>query len=203
MLAKPLTLLINRSLAEGTVPSDWKHATVTPVYKSGPKTDPANYRPISVLPVFVKILERAVHNMVYSYLQENKLLSVYQSGFRPLHSISTCLIDVTNKLLHNMDKGLLTGSVFIDLSKSFDTLDHELMLKKLVLLGFSDSTVIWFKAYLTNRVQSIITSGEVSDPKPIHFGVPQGSILGPLLFIIYINDLPFMVQNCSIELYAC
>ena len=201
-LAKPLTILMNRSLAEGSIPSEWKHAIVTPVHKSGSKTDAANYRPISVLPVFVKILERAVHNMVYRYLQDNQLLSTYQSGFRPLHSTGTCLIDTTNKLLLNIDRGLLTGMVFLDLSKAFDTLDHERMREKLSQIGFNESAVVWFDDYLTNRTQSIALNCVVSDPQSLQYGVPQGSILGPLLFIIYINELPSIIQNCSIQLYA-
>ena len=111
-IAKPLTLLMNRTISEGSIPSEWKHAVVTPVCKSDSKTDPANYRPISVLPVFSKILERAVHKMVYTYLQQHNLLSVYQSGFRSLHSTSTCLADVTNTLLKNIDNGQFTGLVF-------------------------------------------------------------------------------------------
>ena len=101
-IVKPLTILINRSLAEGAIPSDWKHAVVTPIHKAGTTTDAANYRPISTLPVFAKLLERAAHNMVYSYLQDNSLLTNYQSEYRPLHSTSTCLIDVTNSLLQNI-----------------------------------------------------------------------------------------------------
>ena len=202
VISKPLTVLINRSLVEGAIPSEWKHATVTPIQKSGSTTDAANYRPISTLPVFAKILERTVHSMVYSYLQENRLLSKYQSGYRLLHSTSTCLTDVTNKILYNMDKGQLTGMVFLDLSKAFDTIDHDLMLNKLISLGFSDTAVIWFKTYLTNRSQSVYVNGVVSDPQSIPFGIPQGSILGPLLFITYINDLPSVSTNCDIQLYA-
>ena len=134
-LAKPLAILMNRSLAEGAIPSDWKHAMVTPVFKVSSKTDPANYRPISVLPAFVKIVEQTVHTMVYDY-QENQLLTACQSGFRPLHSTSTCLFDTTNKLLDNIDKGFLTGMIFLDLSKAFDTLDHNKMQEKLSILGF-------------------------------------------------------------------
>ena len=115
---------------------------VTSVFKVGSKTDPANYRPISVLPAFVKILERSVHTMVYDYLQENQQLTACQSGFRPLHSTSTCLIDTTNKLLHNIEKGLLTGMIFLDLSKAFDTLDHNKMQEKLSLLGLNASSVL-------------------------------------------------------------
>ena len=173
---------MNRSIDEGSIPSEWKHALVTPIHKSGQKSDPANYRPISVLPVFMKIMERAIHKSIYTYLQENKLLSNLQSGFRPLHSTTTSLIDMTNRVLHNMDKSLLTGMAFLDLSKAFDTLDHNLMIKKLSSLGFMNSALVRLNAYLTNRTQLIVTNGVVSDPQPIHFGIPQGSILGPLLF---------------------
>lgn len=148
-LAKPLTALMNRSLAEGAIPADWKHATVTPIFKSGSITDPSNYRPISVLPVFCKIFERAIHLMVYEYLQKNKLLSVYQSGFRPLHSTATCLTDV-----------------FLDLSQAFDTLDYTHLLGKLSRLGFTSSSVQWFNAYLYNRTQSIVVDGVLYCPKP-------------------------------------
>ena len=146
---------------------------VTPIHKAGTTTDAANYRPISTLPVFAKLLERAAHNMVYSYLQDNSLLTNYQSGYRPLHSTSTCLIDVTNSLLQNIDKGQLTGMVFLDLSKAFDTIDHDTMLNKLQDLGFSGSAVVWFRSYLTDRSQSVCTDGVVSDPQSIAFGVPQ------------------------------
>ena len=111
-----VNFVMNRTINEGSLPADWKHAIVTPVHKAGSKSDPSNFRPISVLPIFSKILERAVHRMVYSYLQEHRLLSPLQSGFRPLHSTSTCLAHVTNTLLENIDKGLLTGLIFLDLS---------------------------------------------------------------------------------------
>ena len=201
-LSRPLTVLINRLLAEGIVPSEWKHAIITPVYKSGARTNLSNYRPISVLPVFSKILERAVHQMVYNHLQQNKPLSQLQSGFRPLHSTTTCLTHVTNSILNNIDKGLLTGLVFLDLSKAFDTLDHCLMLEKLSNFGFDRSAVQWFKSYLLERSQSICMNGVCSEPQSISFGVPQGSVLGPLLFIMYVNDLPSAIKFCNVELYA-
>ena len=118
--------------------------------------------------------------MVYSYLQEHRLLSPLQSGFRPLHSTSTCLTHV----LENIDKGLLTGLIFLDLSKAFDTLDHSNMLDKLTSLGMNRSAVQWFRSYLTVRTQSVCTNGVLSEPQPISFEVPQGSVLGLLIFVI-------------------
>ena len=156
-------MMMNRSIAEGMVPSEWKRAMVTPVHKSGPKIDPSNYRLVSVLPVFSKILERAVNQMVYIYLQQHKPLSSSQSGFRPLHSTTTCLVHVTNTILKNIDNGLLTGLVFLDLSKTFDTLDHSLMLDKLSAFGFNRSPVQWFNSYLTDRSQCVCINGSCFD----------------------------------------
>ena len=189
-LATPLAILMNRSINEGSIPASWKYAIVTPVFKSGSKSDTSNYGLISVLPVFAKILEKAVHEMVYNFVLQHKLLSSYQSGFRLLHSTATSLIDITNTILHNTDKEKLTGLAFLDLSKAFDTLDHELLLTKLADFGLSKSSVNWFNAYLTNITQSVIINGIQSDAEPILHGVPQGSVLGPLLFIMHINNLP-------------
>ena len=141
-LVKPLTLLMNRTINERALPADWKHAIVTPVHKAGSKSDPSNFRPISVLPVFSKMLERAVRRMVYNYLQEHKLLPPLQSGLRPLHSTSTFLTHVTNTLLENIDKGQLTGLIFLDLREAFDTLDHSIMLDKLALLEMNRSAAV-------------------------------------------------------------
>ena len=138
--------------------------------------------------------------MVYVYVQDKKIFSKFQSG--ALHSTSTCLTHVTNNLLQNINKGLLTGLVFLDLSKAFDTLDYYVLLDKLSSFGFNRSALQWFTSYLTNRTQSVCVNGVVSDSQTIMFGVPQGSVLGPLLFIMYINDLPHVIRFCNIELYA-
>ena len=120
----------------------------------------------------------------------------------PLPSTCACITHLTKTMLENIDKGLITGLIFLDLSKAFDTLDHSIMLDKLSSLGMNRSTVQWFRSYLTMLTQSVCTNGVLSEPQPISFGVPQGSIRGPLLFIIYINDLPVAVQGCSVKLYA-
>ena len=167
---------MNRSLAEGSIPLEWKHATVKPVHNlTLERIQLTIYRPISVLPVFNKILERAVYKMVYTFLWQHNLLSVYQSGFRSLQSTSTCLTDIKNTLLQNIDKGQITGLVFLDLTKAFDTLDHSVLLDKLASLGFSKASVQWFKAYLTDRTQSVVVNGSTSDLQSVSFGVPQGS----------------------------
>ena len=140
--------------------------------------------------------------MVYTFLQQHNLLSVYQSGFRSLHSTSTCLTDITNTLLQNIDTGQLKGLVFLDLTKAFDTLDLSVLLDKLASLGFTKASVQWLKAYLTDRTQSAVVNGSTSDSQSVSFGVPQGSLIGPLLFIIYISDVPSVVKHCKIQLYA-
>ena len=167
------------------------------VHKAGSKNDPSNYRPISVLPVFSKILERGVHKMVYDHLQLNNLLSPSQSDFRPLHSTSTYLTHVTNTLLQNIEKGLLTGLVFLDLSKAFDTLNHNLLLDKLVQsFCLSTSARQQFFSYLTNRSQSVCVNGIVSEPQKIDFGAPPGQ---RLLFIMYINDISHIIRYSNVE----
>ena len=194
---------MNRSISEGAIPSAWKQAIITPVLKSGPKSIMFNHRPISILPVFSKIQEKAVHRMVYDYFQTHNILSVHQSGFRPLHSTTTSLTDTTNTVLQNIDKGKLTGLAFLDLTKAFDTLDHDLLLNKLSDYKLlTPTTVHWFRAYLTGRTQRVCINGALSDPEAILYGVPHGSILGHLMFIMYINDLTTAVKHCKVHLYA-
>ena len=191
IIASPLIKIMNASMAEGVVPTDWKNARVTPMFKKGKPNDMDNYRPISVLPVASKLLER-----------EHQLLSPYQCGFRKNHSTECATISFTDSIRRGMDQGLLTGAVLIDLRKPFDTVDHQTLNNKLQSYGIMGTELSWFADYLRNRKQMVGFGSELSDPCPITFGVPQGSILGPFLFILLVNDLPLTTNHCSILMYA-
>lgn len=143
-----------------------------------------------MLPTLNKILEKAVHHQLYYFLKENKIVASKQFGFRPKLSTNTALTHFTDNLLLNMDSGRLTGAVFLDLSKAFDTVDRNLLLHKFNSVGLSDDTLNWFQSYLTNRKQRTSVGDALSVAAPITVEVPHGSILGPLLFLIYVKDLP-------------
>ena len=201
-MAYPLTVLFNLSVQQCKIPGEWKKAKVTPLYKSGAKSDPKNFRPISVLPVVSKVYERLIHNQLASYFDENNLLCRFQSGFRKKHSTETAVTYFADQILMGMDKGLVTGAVFIDLAKAFDTIDHDVLIHKLKHYGVSDDSLLWFKDYFCARKQFVAIDSHRSEELDIACGVPQGSILGPLLFIIYINDLSSCMRNCSVSMYA-
>ena len=194
--------LFNKSLFAGKFPEDWKIARIAPIFKSGAKDDRSNYRPISVLPFMSRLFEKLIFNQFYEYLDANKSLYEHQSGFRLLHSVATALLASTNDWYLNIDKGKYTGLIFIDLKKAFDTVDHKILLKKLKMYGVTGLEHDWFTSYLDNRKQFCRVDGTSSGERGINCGVPQGSCLGPLLFLIYINDLPFSLQKCHVSMYA-
>ena len=173
-----------------------------PIFKSEDRQKCENYRPISILPIISKILERLIFNRIYKFLNDNSLLSKFQSGFRPKHSTLTSLIQMCDTLYENMDNGRLNGVVFLDMRKAFDSINHILLEKMNTQFGIKNLELEWFKSYLNNREQVCVVNGKTSSAKKIMCGVSQGSILGPLLFLLYINDLPECLDKTSPYLYA-
>ena len=201
ILAKPISTLCNLSISQRVFPNACKVAKLKPIFKKGKKTNPSNYRPISLLQSISKIIERVIHDQTNAFLSDEDILYNYQSGFRGNHSTNLCLSFLTDKVLKGFDEGLLTGMILIDLQKAFDTTDHEILLQKLKVIKFSESTVKWFKSYISERILLANIENKLSDFGKISCGVPQGSILGPLLFLIYINNMLQAVTS-TLLLYA-
>ena len=197
-----LACLFNTSLETSQFPDSWKLARVTPIFKEGDKAEKSNYRPISVLPVISRLFEKLVANQLYQHIYDNGYFSSEQSGFLRLHSTVTCLLKNTDDWYNGLDLGKLVALVFIDLKKAFDTVDHGILCKKLEYYGIQERQLAWFKSYLANRKQFSRVNGIDSKVEEINVGVPQGSCLGPLLFLIYINDLPRSVPGSRVSMYA-
>ena len=198
----PVSILTNLSLSNGIFPDIYKLAEVVPIFKAKNKEEVTNYRPISLLPTLSKILEKVIHKRTYSYLQKNKILYNSQYGFRPKHSTNDAITELITDITENLEDKTNTITTFLDLSKAFDTIDHNILLNKLEHYGLRGKSQKWFKSYLTNRKQYVKINNHKSNTQNVSCGVPQGSVLGPLLFIIYTNDLPNSLTDSHAILFA-
>ena len=202
-ICKPLEIIFRCCLEVGIFPAIWKKANIVPIHKKNERNLLKNYRPVSLLPVCSKIFERIIFNSLYNYLHINKLLHPNQSGFKPSDSCTNQLVSISHLIFSSFDhpNSHEVRGVFLDMSKAFDKVWHEGLLYKLKCFGISRNLFNILKSFLSNRLQRVTLNGQNSELRVIRAGVPQGSILGPLLFLIYVNDLPQNLRS-TVKLFA-
>ena len=201
-LATPLRILWTKSVEKGTVPNELKTCTITPIHKGGSRSIPANYRPIALTSHIIKIFEKVLRSNIVQHMNENNLFNQNQHGFRTGRSCLSQLLEQYDTILNILDEGANADVVYLDFSKAFDKVDHEIVLKKIEQLGITGKILDWLKSFLTGRHQTVMVNGVKSDPQKVVSGVPQGSVLGPLIFLILIGDIDKDIIHSHLKSFA-
>ena len=200
-IAPALTKIFQESVDSGVVPMKWENANITAIFKKRSKSNPENYRPVSLTCIASKVLEHIIHSHIMKYFERCNILSDVQHGFRAKRSTVSQLICAIHEMSSAINKDTSIHAVILDFEKAFDKVPHQRLLKKLQSYGIEGSLLKWLQSFLIGRCQSVVCEGEIAQPRSVMSGVPQGTVLGPLLFLTYINDLPDTLHS-RIRLFA-